>query len=165
VTNAMGFFSRLKLDYPVSLGDYRCPSRPDEPMVLHLVHVPTVPMSAGNDQRSAWKAARAQLYTRTFADFESRVRDELTRMFAPGGFDADRDIRAITVNRWGHAYAYGFNSIFDEDEEFAQQALARRRVGRISVAGSDAARSAYAHAAIDQAHRAVAEVAQVLARN
>ena len=43
ITNPMGFFSRLKLDYPVSIGDYRCPRSPDEPMVLHLVHVPTVP--------------------------------------------------------------------------------------------------------------------------
>ena len=153
----MGFFSRLKLDYPVSLGDYRFPSRPEDPMVLHLVHVPTVPMSAGLDQRSAWKAARMQLYTRTFGDFEDRVRDELTRMFGAGGFDASRDIRAITINRWGHAYAYGFNSIYDKDDEFGQQLLARRRIGRISVAGTDAARSAYAHAAIDQAHRAVSE--------
>jgi spermidine dehydrogenase len=158
ITNPMGFFSRLKLDYPVSLGDYRFPSRPEEPMVLHLVHVPTVPMSKGLDQRSAWKAARMQLYTRTFDDFETRVRDELTRMFGAGGFDAARDIRAITVNRWGHAYAYGFNSMYDKDEEFGQQLLARRRIGRIGIAGTDAARSAYAHAAIDQAYRAVKEL-------
>jgi spermidine dehydrogenase len=157
VTNPMGFFSRLKLDYPVSLGDYRFPTRSEEPMVLHLVHVPTVTMSTGLDQRLAWKAARAQLYTRTFGDFEARVRDELTRMFGAGGFDAEHDIRAITVNRWGHAYAYGFNSMYDKDEEFSQQLLARRRIGRIGVAGTDAARSAYAHAAIDQAHRAVKE--------
>lgn len=157
ITNPMGFFSRLKLDYPVSLGDYRFPSRPEEPMVLHLVHVPTVPMSKGVDQRTAWRAARAQLYARTFDDFETRVRDELTRMLGAGGFDPARDILAITVNRWGHAYAYGFNSIYDGDEEFGQQVLARRRVGRIGIAGTDAARSAYAHAAIDQAHRAVQE--------
>jgi spermidine dehydrogenase len=161
ITNPMGFFSRLKLDYPVSLGDYRFPSRPEEPMVLHLVHVPTVPMTKDVDQRTAWRAARTQLYSRTFADFETRARDELTRMFGAGGFDAARDILAITVNRWGHAYAYGFNSIYDGDEEFGQQVLARRRVGRIGIAGTDAARSAYAHAAIDQAHRAVQETQEL----
>lgn len=158
ITNPMGFFSRLKLDYPVSLGDYRFASRPEEPMVLHLVHVPTVPMSRDVDQRSAWKAARAQLYTRTFDDFERRIRDELTRMLGDGGFDAGRDIQAITINRWGHGYAYGFNSIYDEEQEFGQQVIARRPIGRICIAGTDAARSAYAHAAIDQAHRAVAEI-------
>ena len=34
------FHSRVKLDYPVSMGDYRCPRDPAEPMVLHMVHVP-----------------------------------------------------------------------------------------------------------------------------
>ena len=27
-------------------------------------------------------------------------------MLGPGGFDAGRDIAAITVNRWGHGYSY-----------------------------------------------------------
>ena len=40
ISNPMGFYSRVKLDYPVSLGEYRCPRTPDEPMVLHLVNVP-----------------------------------------------------------------------------------------------------------------------------
>jgi len=157
ITNPMGFFSRVKLDYPVSLGDYRFPSNPDEPMVLHLVHVPTLPAGAGLDQRTAWRTARALLYTKTFDDFEQRIRDELGRMLGPGGFDASRDIRAITVNRWGHGYAYGQNSLFDEERDPAVNVVAQRKVGRLSIAGSDAAWSAYAHAAIDEAHRAVAE--------
>ena len=158
ITNPMGFFSRLKLDYPVSLGDYRFPSHPDEPMLLHLVHVPTAPIGSGLDQRTAWCVARTQLYSATFADFEERIRDELTRMLADGGFDAANDIRAITVNRWGHGYAYGLNSLFDAEQDPAVNETARRPVGRISIAGSDAAWSAYAHAAIDEAHRAVAEL-------
>jgi len=36
--------------------------------------------------------------------------------------------------------------------------LGRRPFGRIHVASSDAAASAYTHAAIDEAHRAVAEI-------
>ena len=36
----MSFHSRVKLDYPVSLGGYRHPRDPSEPMCLHLVHVP-----------------------------------------------------------------------------------------------------------------------------
>jgi spermidine dehydrogenase len=162
ITNTMGFFSRVKLDYPVSLGSYRFPTRPEEPMVLHLVHVPSVPVGTARDQRSAWRAARNKLFAMSFADFERHVRDELTRMLGEGGFDADKDIRAITVNRWGHGYAYGFNSLFDEEHDFPQRLLARRPVGRVSIAGSDAAWSAYAHAAIDEAHRAVVEIFQDL---
>jgi len=158
VTSPMGFFSRLKLDYPVSLGDYRCPRRPDEPMVLHLVHVPSLP-GAGLDQRSAWRAGRGMLYAATFDSFEQQVRDELGRMFGPAGFNASRDIAAITVNRWGHGYAYTENSLYDRETKPMPYEVARRRVGRIAIANSDAGWGAYAHAAIDEAHRAVGELA------
>ena len=157
ISNPMGFYSQLKLDYPVSLGSYRCPVDPGEPIVLHLVHVPTVP---GNslDTRGAYRAARAQLYAMSFADFEAHARDELTRMLGTGGFSAERDIAAITVNRWGHGYAYGFNSLYDREQTPPLNEVARRRVGRLAIAGSDAAWDAYAHAAIDEARRAVTEL-------
>jgi len=158
ITNPMGFFSRVKLDYPVSLGDYQFPTKPDQPMLLHLVHVPTLPPGAGVDQRTAWRGARNLLYSMTFDDFEHRIRDELNRMLRPGGFDVDYDIRAITVNRWGHGYAYGFNSMFDEEHDPEINVIAQKRIGRIGIAGSDAAWSAYAHSAMDEAHRAVGEI-------
>ncbi len=157
ISNPMGFYSQLKLDYPVSLGSYRCPLTPAEPIVLHLVHAPTVPGS-GLDMRSAYRAARAQLYAMSFADFENHLRDELSRMLAGGGFNAQRDIAAITVNRWGHGYAYGFNSLYDREQDPPVNEIASRKIGRLAIAGSDAAWNAYAHAAIDEAHRAVAEL-------
>ena len=111
--------------------------------------------------RAAYRAARAQLYALSFADFEHHLRDELTRMLGSGGFNAQRDIAAITVNRWGHGYAYGFNTLYDHEQQPPLNEVARRRVGRLAIAGSDAAWNAYAHAAIDEAHRAVSELTQV----
>jgi spermidine dehydrogenase len=149
--------SRVKLDYPVAIGTYRNPTRPAEPMVLHLVHVPTVP---GNDEpRSALRAARGQLLDEPFEAYETAIRRDLARMLGPGGFDDERDILAITVNRWSHGYAWGMNSLVDDEATAsAAMALARRPVGRVTIANSDAGWSAYAHAAIDQAHRAVGEL-------
>jgi spermidine dehydrogenase len=160
ISNPMGFYSQLKLDYPVSLGSYRCPLTPTEPVLLHLVRAPTVPES-GLDMRGAYRAARAQLYAMSFSDFEDRLRDELTRALGPGGFDAGRDIAAITVNRWGLGYAYGFNSLYDRRQQPPLKEIARRRVGRLAIAGSDAAWDAYAHSAIDEARRAVNELSRV----
>jgi len=158
VNNPAGFYSNLKLDYPVQLGDYRCPMRPDEPMVLHLVHVPW-PDGPFKDLRSAWRAGRAQLYARTFADFEAHARDELTRIVGPGGFDAERDIAAITVNRWGHGYAYDMNSLYDDPAAAEREVQASIvPLGRIHFAGTDAAWMAYAHKAIDAAYRAAGEI-------
>jgi len=158
VNNPNGFYGVVKLDYPVSLGSYRFARTPDEPMVLHLSHIPPPPPTSAN-RREAILAARRQLYTRPFGDFEAALRDELARILGPGGFDADRDIAAITVNRWGHGYAYEPNALTDPDFTGSEPVRARAPIGRISLAGSDAAWSAYAHAAIDEAHRAAAEVA------
>jgi spermidine dehydrogenase len=123
-----------------------------------LVHVPT-PGNTGADQRAAWRAGRAILFGTPFAKFETAARDELTRMLGAGGFDAARDITAITVNRWGHGYAYGFNSLYDKEVKPEVPEVARKRVGQIAVANSDSEWSAYAHAAIDAAKRAVDELA------
>ena len=80
-------------------------------------------------------------------------------MLGPGGFDHQNDILSITVNRWSHGYAYFSNSLYDDaDESEKWMNLARQPVGNVSIANSDAAWSAYAHAAIDEAHRAVEEV-------
>jgi spermidine dehydrogenase len=151
------FHSRVKLDYPVSMGGYRCPRNPSEPMVLHLVHVPSVP--GVDDPRAALRAARRLLLARRFDDYEAAIRTDLNRMLGPGGFDAGRDILAITVNRWSHGYSWGANTLVDDwDEHEAVVDAARRPVGRVTIANSDSAWSAYAHKAIDEAHRAVGEL-------
>jgi spermidine dehydrogenase len=157
VNNPSGFYANIKLDFPVSLGDYRCPLHPDEPMILHLVHV-SWPEGPIVDLRSAWRAGRALLYARTFDEFESHARDELSRILGPGGFDADRDIAAITVNRWGHGYAYEPISIFDSHSDRDIE-LSSARLGSIHFAGTDAAWVAYADRAIDTAHRVAAQIA------
>ena len=155
ITNPMGFFSRLKLDYPVSLGTYRCPRTPQEPMLLHLVHVPAQP--GGGTVRQRYRAGRAALLAMTFEDFEFQIRDELTRMLTPGGFEAERDIAAITVNRWGHGYSYAGDPLLGTDEG-APYETARARAGNVAIANADAGWTPFAHAAIDQAHRAVGEL-------
>jgi spermidine dehydrogenase len=158
ISNPMGFYSRLKLDYPVSLGDYRFPRSPDEPIGLHLVHVPTV-KAAGLDLRTRLRAARAQLYAMPFETFEKNARDELTRMLGSGGFDAGRDIAAITVDRWGHGYSYSGSTLDDkEGDDEKIPAAARKRAGRVAFANADANWEPYAHSAIDQARRAVDEL-------
>jgi spermidine dehydrogenase len=157
VSNPMGFYSRIKLDYPVSLGDHRFAKSPDEPMVLHMVHVPQVAVP-GIDMRSRLRAARGTLYATPFDTFEAKARDELTRLLGPGGFDAQRDIVAITVNRWGHGYSYSGSPDDKEGDDERLPKAARRRAGQVAFANADAAWDPYVHAAIDEARRAVGEL-------
>lgn len=154
----MGFYTTVKLDYPVSLGQYRFPRDPKEPIGLQLVHVPLAP-NQGLTAREQCRRGRQRLLETTFADFEKQIRADLDRMLGPGGFDANGDILAITVNRWAHGYSYYFNSLYDDiDASETNMAKARAPVGRIVLANSDTAWDAYAHAAITEAARAVDEL-------
>jgi spermidine dehydrogenase len=153
------FHTYAALDFPVSLGDYQFPSKPEEPMVLFMLRTPCKP---GLSMRDQHRAGRAELMRTPFSMFERNVRDQLGRMLGPQGFDPARDIDGITVNRWAHGYAYGRNSLFDPDwsEEEKPWVIGRKRFGQIAIANSDAAAIAYSDAAIDQAYRAVSELTQ-----
>jgi spermidine dehydrogenase len=152
------YHTGLNLDLPVSIGEYECSKKPDEPIVVHMMKAACKP---GHPAREQHRMGRVQLYSTTFETFERNIRDQLARTLGPGGFDPARDIAAITVNRWPHGYAYEYNSLFDEfwlNGGETPCEVARKQFGRIAIANSDAAAYAYTDAAIDQAYRAVQEL-------
>jgi spermidine dehydrogenase len=147
---------------PVSIGEYRCPQTPDEPMVLQLYRVPLTPGVPAPEQ---WTEGMAELETTTFEEFERQIRDQLGRMLSGGGFDPARDIEAITVNRWPHGYGFGYDPTTDRvawTSEWPVQERpwlkARQPFGRIAIANCDAANNAMAEASFSEAYRAVREV-------
>ncbi len=150
------FHNSVRLSSPVSIGDFKHPRTPEEPMVLNMTMTPCEP---GLSSREQHRMGRYELLATTFEDFELEIRDQLGRMLSAGGFDPARDIEAITVNRWPHGYAYEYNSLWDpvwpEDEQPC--VIGRRPFGRVSIANSDAGAYAYIDSAIDQAFRAVGE--------
>ncbi|MDD1678047.1 MAG: hypothetical protein LUO93_02530, partial [Methanomicrobiales archaeon] len=150
------YHSFTMLDFPVSLDGYHFPSNPQEPMVLFMLRTPCKP---GLPRRDQYRMGRFDLITTPFSTFERNIRDQLNRMLSGAGFDSARDIAAITVNRWAHGYAYEYDSLFDPHWEPDKRpcVIGRKQFGRISIANSDAAASAYTNAAIDQAYRAVQE--------
>jgi spermidine dehydrogenase len=145
------------LDFPVSLGTYEFPSTPKEPAVLFMLRTPCKP---GLTHREQSRAGRRELLDTPFATFEKNIRDQLNRMLGSAGFNDARDIQGITVNRWAHGYAFTPNPLFDPDwqENEKPWVIGRQRVGQIAIANSDAGASAYTDVAIDQAHRAVADL-------
>ncbi len=157
IDNPGGTFSAA-LDFPVSLDGYHFTAEPSKPACLHLMHTPAAP-NQGLNMREQYRAGRTRLYTTSFADFEREIRDELGRMLAATDFDFERDVAAITVNRWPHGYAYTPTPLYDDPVRQARIAKdARRPLGSIAIANSDSGWDAYTHVAIDQAHRAVREL-------
>ena len=152
------YHTTMTLDIPVSIGDYQCSQKPEDPVVIHMSKTPCKPGLPARDQH---RMGRVQLYSTQFATIEKSIRDQMARVLGPGGFDPARDIAAITVNRWPHGYAYEYNSLWDpfwlEGGEQPCE-VARKPFGRIAIANADAAAYAYTDAAIDQAYRAVQEL-------
>ncbi len=157
------YFASVSLDFPVSLGSYQCPRSPEEPMVLHLTRTPASP---GLSPKEQFQAGRYELLSTTFETFERNIRDQLGRILGAGGFDPGRDIEAITVNRWPHGYAYEYAYPGEPDwtEKDKPCVLGRMPFGRVAIANSDAGGEAYLDCAIDQAYRAVKEIAGHRAR-
>ena len=154
------FFEAVSQAPPVSLGGYRGGSKGAEPMVLWMAHMPAPRNNGSQNSRDLYRLGQHRLYTTPFSAYEAEIAKQLTAMFGPKGFDADRDIEAITVNRWSHGYAYEYMGLYDPDWDDGQapHELGRKPLGRISIANSDAEGSAYLHAAIDAAARAVEEL-------
>ena len=147
------------LDFPVSMGGYNFTQNPDQPTVIHGTHVPLDP-DKGLNAREQCIAGRTKLYEMSFDYFENKIVSQMTGALGDGGFDAERDISAITVNRWPHGYAYEYLDYSDPvefNENNGPHIAGRAQMGRISIANSDASASAYLTGAIDAADRAVNE--------
>jgi spermidine dehydrogenase len=92
-----------------------------------------------------------------FRDYERQIREQMTAMFSAYGFDAQRDIAGIILNRWGHAYLspqpgffFGLNG-----QPAPREILRREPFGRIAFANSDLAGAMDHRYSILEAKRAV----------
>ncbi len=151
------FYKQVELDYPVSIGDYEFGADPDQPMALHMCYVPYFDDIRGPEQ---WRAGRRKLLETPFSTFEYHVRDQLDQALSGAGFDADRDITAITVNRWAHGYSYNPGLLWEPEYRSDSEkpwVIGRQRLGRISIANSDAGAASNTNSAITESYRAVQE--------
>jgi spermidine dehydrogenase len=161
--NPGSYFASTHLEYPVDFGGYRYARDPDEPAVIHMSRFPHR-SNEGLTPSEQKRAGRYELFATSYETIERNVRQQLAGSLSEGGFDPARDIEGITVNRWAHAYINRANPLYDEiyedfDDERYPFVRGRKPFGRIAIANSDAGSSSLINIAIDQAHRAVSELA------
>jgi len=158
-----GYHINAMLDFPVSLGSYRFSQGPEDPIIVHMERFPHR-SNMGLTPSDQHRLARYDLLATPFETLERNVREQLAGMLSAGGFDPAWDIEGITVNRWAHGYARWYNPLFDPyyyedpDDERYPHVQARKRFGRIAIANSDSAARAMLEAAVEQGHRAAAEL-------
>ncbi len=152
------FFYKTELDRPVSIGQYRFPRDPAQPIAITMVYRPC-PGGDFTDYREEARAAQHQLRETQTATIVEAVHDQLERMLRGSDFEPDRDIEAISINRWPHTYSPTLNTLTDDPAHFeADTRAARARAGNVVVAGVDSHRFGWAQIAIDAAERAVNEL-------
>ncbi len=156
--------TRAHFFYPSSIGDYRYAQTPDDPVIIQLQAYPHFNNQDLTSQEQ-FRLKRYEFLETPFEVYERDIRMQLTELLAPGGFDAADDIKAITVNRWAHGFAYEHNihNLFtetydDEDDPRYKHVQGRQKFGRIAIGNSDAGGTALVEAAIEQGYRAVYEL-------
>lgn len=152
----LGWFTTLRRQMILD-GEEPMPLDPDKPTVLTMYNsfcLPGLPI----DQQCV--AARMKMFGMSYADIENKVKAQFTRMFAPGGFDAERDIAGIIVNRQGHAYAAtppGF--FFGKNGQPAPSDVIREPHGRIAFAHAELLGMQMWEGAVHEGERAGQQVA------
>ena len=143
----------------VTSGGYEPPRGPDDPMVVFMMASPTPADGTEGTTRDLLRLGRHKIYASTFDDYEQQIREQLQKMLGKHGFNHEADIKAITVNRIPHGYAYWYQGLDDPEWEEGQapHEIGRQQFGRISIANTDSEVTPYMNAAFDAAHRAVEE--------
>lgn len=130
----LGWFTTLRRQMILD-GKEPMPLHPDKPTVLTMYNSFCIPGLPVEQQATA---ARMKMFSMSYGEIERKIREQFTKMFSPGGFDADRDIAAITVNRQGHAFVVappGF--FFGKNGQPAPRDIVREPFGRIAFAHAE----------------------------
>ena len=131
---------------------------PDTPTVLTLKILFSNP---GLTLQEQTVRGRTELVSTPFRTYERAIREQFTAMFGRAGFDANRDIAGIILNRWGHAYLSPQPGFFfgKNGQPGPGDVLRQTPYGRIAFANSDLAGIMDHRTSIQEARRAIDQIA------
>jgi len=155
-----GFGDFFSIRRPMITGDATQPYDPDKPIVMTF-YVPFNYPGYPIEQQGA--LGRAELFGKSYRDYEREIVDQMTRMFASAGFNAERDIAGIVLNRWGHAYISpqpGFHFGLNGNE--APKEIVRQGFGRIQFGHSELSGYMSHTRALSEGARAVTQVIHLI---
>jgi spermidine dehydrogenase len=128
------------------------PFTPNDPTVLTF-YIPF--LSPDLAPSAQGPAGRARLLSTSYAEFEHQIRTQMSEMFGAAGFDAQRDIAGIVLNRWGHAYCAPQPGFYlGKDGRTPPHQVMRQPHGRIVFAHSELQGTMNMAYSMLEAHRA-----------
>ncbi len=147
-----GFGFGCNIRKPMYIGNYRPPLHPDKPTVLTFYvsfHEPGLGIEEQGER------GRKKLLGTRYAEFESQIVGQMKQVFSDAGFDEDRDVGGIILNRWTYAYVNpqpGF--YFGREGRPAPRDVIRRPFGRIAFGHAELNGHQHWVAAVDEGRRA-----------
>ncbi len=138
-------------------GEYRPPLDPERPTVLTFYLGLYTPGRSAAEQGDL---GRKNMLATSYADYERRIRTQMRLLFRPAGFDANRDIAGIVLNRWGHARVLqppGF--YYGRDGKPAARGIVQKGFGKIAIAHAELNGHQNATGALAQGRRAAEQLA------
>lgn len=154
-----GFGFGCNIRKPMYVGNYRPSLHPDKPAILTFYvsfHRP------GLSIEEQGEGGRKKLLGTSYAEFEALIINQMKQLFTDSGFQAERDIAGIILNRWTYAYVNpqpGF--YFGKDGKPAPRDVIRKPFGRVSFAHSELNGHQHWVEAIEEGKRATRQVVGV----
>lgn len=151
-----GFGFGCNIRKPMMVGSYRPPLHPDKPSALTFYvsfHEPGLPAKEQGER------GRRKLLETSYAEYETQIIRQMKRLFAKSGFDAEKDIAGIILNRWLYAYVNpqpGFYS--GKGGKPAPPEVIRRPFGRIAFGHAEINGHQHWAAAVEEGRRAARQV-------
>jgi spermidine dehydrogenase len=139
------------------VGDVPLQITPDSPVALTVKILFSYP---GLSTEAQGHRGRGELLATSFREYEHRIREQFSQMFSSVGFDAQRDIAGIILNRWGHAYLSPQPGFFfgTGGKPAPREILRSTPFGRIAFANTDLAGTMDHRCSILEARRAVSQL-------
>ena len=134
--------------------------RPESPVVLTVKVLYSYP---GYSTEEQGHRGRGEMLATSFREYERQIREQFTEMFGSAGFDAQKDIAGIILNRWGHAYLSPQPGFFfgKDGKPAAREVLRKAPFGRIAFANTDLAGAMDHRFSILEAERAVSQLSAI----
>lgn len=131
--DGFGFGSNIAQN--MVIGKYRPVLHPDKPILMTFYvpfYYPGKPIAAQGMQ------GRMELLSTSFSDYERQIRKQMVRLFGPAGFDPQKDIAGIILNRWGHAYVDPQPGFYTgKSGRPSNSDLLRKGYGRVAIGHSE----------------------------
>jgi spermidine dehydrogenase len=155
-----GFGFGCNIRKPMHIGDYHPPLHPDKPIVLTFYVSFHQPGLAIEEQG---ESGRKKLLGTSFAEFESQIVEQMKQLFSATGFDAEKDVAGIILNRWTYGYINpqpGF--YFGKNGAMAPRDVIRKPFGRVAFAHAELNGHQHWVAAVDEGRRATRQAMEAL---